>query len=127
MGSDGFHQRVRSLAGLSVGRGCFFAALAIWCTMIGLIATPLQSLKAGAILTMLVCAILVFKSWAVDRQPYKQTEVYILLDRQIEVTPEVAQRLIKTSLRETYNRYALYAAIVALCFWAAAFVFWRIG
>ncbi|MFN4275062.1 MAG: hypothetical protein ACK4FJ_02090 [Ferrovibrio sp.] len=120
-------QRVRTLAIHSVGRGCFFAALAIWCVMIGLIAEPLQALKAGAILTMLAACVLLLKAGHVTRASYKKTEVWILLGRQIELTPEVAQRIITGTLRELYLRCALYATLVAVVFWLLALLLWLGG
>ncbi|HLT75862.1 MAG TPA: hypothetical protein VKZ87_00635, partial [Ferrovibrio sp.] len=75
-------ERIRAMAVHSIGRGCFFAALAIWCVMIGLIAEPLLAIKSGAILTMMVACILLLKAGYVTRNSYKKTEVWILLDRQ---------------------------------------------
>lgn len=92
--------------------------------MTGLISDPFLALKAGAILTMIVCAVLIMKGQMVQRASYKKTEVYILLDRRIEVTPEVAQRLIISVLRDTYNRYAFFAACLATVFWIGALLFW---
>ncbi|WP_341894797.1 hypothetical protein [Ferrovibrio terrae] len=119
--------RVRTLAVLSIGRGCFFAALAIFCVMIGLIAEPLQSLKSGAILTMIVACVLLIKAEWVVRHSYKQTELWILLDRRIELAPEVAQRIITVTLREVYLRYALYTTAIAVGFWLLALLFWLGG
>ncbi|WP_374468035.1 hypothetical protein [Ferrovibrio sp.] len=111
----------------SVGRGCFFAALAIWCVMIGLIAEPLQALKSGAILAMLVACVLLLKAGHVTRASYKKTEVWILLGRQIDLTPEVAQRIITGTLRELYLRCALYAIVAAVVFWLLALLIWLGG
>lgn len=122
--AEPIEQRVRTLAIHSVGRGCFFAALAIWCVMIGLIAEPLQALKAGAILTMLAACVLLLKAGHVTRASYKKTEVWILLGRQIELTPELAQRIITGTLRELYLRCALYATVVAIVFWLLALLIW---
>lgn len=120
-------QRVRTLAIHSVGRGCFFAALAIWCVMIGLIAEPIQALKAGAILTMLAACVLLLKAGHVTRVSYKKTEVWIMLGRQIELTPEVAQRIITVTLRDLYLRCALYATAAAIVFWVLALLLWLGG
>jgi len=119
-------KRVRTLAGVSVGRGCFFAALAIWAVMTGLIAEPLQSIKSGAILAMLVACVLLLKAGRVVHVSYKRTEVWLLLDRQIDLRPEQAQRMITTTLREVYLRYALYAVLLALVFWGFALLLWLV-
>lgn len=121
---DPVEQRIRALAIHSVGRGCFFAALAIWCVMIGLIAEPLQSIKSGAVLTMLTVCVLLLKASYVMRHSYKKTEVWILLDRRVDLRPEVAQRVITGTLREIYLRYAWYGTLIALGFWVCALCFW---
>lgn len=125
--AEPIEQRVRTLAVHSVGRGCFFAALAIWCVMIGLIADPLQALKSGAILTMIVACVLLMKASHVTHVSYKKTEVWLLLGRSIELSPEVAQRVITGILREIYLRYALYAAVIGIGFWFCALAFWLAG
>ena len=112
------------MASQSVGRACFFAALAIWCVMIGLIAEPLQSIKSGAILTLLVACGLLLKAGRVTHVSYRKTEVWLLLDRQVDLRPEVAQRIITTILREVYLRYALYAALMAAGFCGFALFLW---
>lgn len=117
-------QRIRAMAIHSIGRGCFFAALAIWCVMIGLIAEPLQAIKSGAVLTMLTVCVLLLKASYVVRHSYKKTEVWILLDRRVDLKPEVAQHLITTTLREIYLRYAWYGTLIALGFWLCALFFW---
>lgn len=125
--ADPVQYRVRALAVLSIGRGCFFAALAIFCVMIGLIAEPLQSLKSGAILTMIVACVLLIKAEWVVRHSYKQTELWILLERRIELAPEAAQRIITLTLREVYLRYALYATAIAVGFWLMTLLLWLGG
>lgn len=125
--AEPIEQRVRTLAVHSVGRACFFAALAIWCVMIGLISEPLQALKAGAILSMIVACVLLLKAGRVTHVSYKKNEVWILLGRQIELTPEVAQRIITVTLRDIYLRYTLYATLVAIAFWLLALILWLGG
>ena len=38
------------------------------------------------------------------------------MDRKLEVSPDIAQRLIGNALRETYLRYAAYAGLFAAGF-----------
>lgn len=125
--AEPIEQRVRTLAIHSVGRGCFFAALAIWCVMVGLIAEPLQALKSGAILTMIVACVLLMKAGHVTRTSYKKTEVWIMLRRSVDLSPEMAQRIITGTLREIYLRYALYSVAIGIAFWLCALVFWLSG
>jgi hypothetical protein len=120
---DAIEQRIRHLAGVSVGRGCFFAALAIWCTMSGLIFDPVMALKCGSILTLLTAAVLLLKAQLVRRTSYKQTEVWVMLERKVDLLPAHAQRLIADALHEMYMRYTLYAMIIAVLFWGLALLF----
>lgn len=52
------------------------------------------------------------------------TTLTILLGRRIELSPEIAQKLITVTLREVYLRYAFYATLVALMFCGVALVLW---
>lgn len=115
-GYEALEAEIHKLAVMSVGRGCFFAALAIWCAMIGLIYDPVLSLKSGGILTLMVAAVLLLKAHGVTRHSYKRTEIWILLGRRTDLLPQHAQRLITTTLRDTYLRYALYAGAIGIAF-----------
>jgi len=125
-GYEALEAEIEKLAVMSVGRGCFFAALAIWCAMIGLIYDPVLSLKSGGILTLLVAAVLLLKALGVTRRSYKKTEIWILLGRHTDLLPQHAQRLITTILRDTYLRYALYAGAMGILFLALS-AFFGIG
>ncbi|MBX3454203.1 hypothetical protein [Ferrovibrio sp.] len=116
MEPEPFDQRVRRLAVLSIGRGCFFAALAIWCVMIGLISEPQQAMRAGGLLSLLVCCVLLLKAQTALKRSFRHTEVWILLDRKLPVAAEAAQRVISAVLRETYLRYAAYAGAIGAAF-----------
>lgn len=132
MEQEPFDQRVRRLAVHSIGRGCFFAALAIWCVMIGLISDPKLALRAGGLLSLVACCILLLKAQSAQQRSFKHTEVWILLDRKLpqagdlgpklscrlagRMTPEAAQQLIGAVLRELYLRYALYAGLIGAAF-----------
>lgn len=120
---DATVSRIRRLAFLSVGRGCFFAALAIWCCMVGLVYEPPLALKCGAVLTLITAAALLLKGQYVLQQSYKQTEIWILLDRKLDLLPAHAQRVITHTLHEIYRRYALFAGLLALVFWLLSLLF----
>src|SRR3546814_17159012 len=48
----------------------------------------------------------------------------LLLNRQIDLRPEQAQRIITGTLREIYLRYAVYAMAMAVGFWCFALLLW---
>lgn len=116
--------RIRDLAFFSIGRACLFAALAIFTLMFGMITWPLYCFRLGAIGTTMAGAILLLKAVRAPTRNYKQTEVWILLGRQIDWPERDRQRLIGAVLNETYIQFATWAAAVAALFWLVALALW---
>jgi hypothetical protein len=112
--------RIRSIAAISVGRACFFAGLAIWATMFGLITEPMLALRVGAALVSIVACVLLIKARNAPERPYRDTEVWLLMDRQTDLPADRVQRAIGAALAETYSRYARYALAIAGIFWLFA-------
>ncbi len=118
-------ERIRAAANLSVGRGCFFAALAIWTVMIGLIGNVLHALAGGALLTTITAAILFMKAARAPSRPCRGTELWILLDKADRPAPAAAaQRVLGGVLAEVYTGYGRWAIAIAGFFWLAAAAFW---
>lgn len=117
--------RIRAAANLSVGRGCFFAALAIWMIMTGLIGDVLRSLTGGAVLTTFTGAVLFWKAARAPGKPCNSTELWILLDKADRPAPAAAaQRVLGSVLAEVYGRYGRWAMAIAGLFWLAAGLLW---
>ena len=112
--------RIRSFAVLSIGRACFFAGLAIWTTMMGLIAEPALSFRTGAVLVLIAACVLTIKARNAPQRPYRETEVWLLMDRTCDLPPERIQQAIGGTLAEIYARYARYAFAIAVGFWLVA-------
>jgi hypothetical protein len=106
-------ERIEKAAFVSVGRAMGFAGLAIGTFMIGMSANPQLCFKTGGILVMLTCAILILKAIWVETQPYKQTEVWLMLRQEDRPTAETAQQIISGVLREIYLQFAERMAAVA--------------
>lgn len=119
--------RIREVAFMSVGRACMFGVIAIWTLMMGLIMWPALALKAGALGTTLAGAILLLKAMRATRRSYRRTETWILLGREHGLPEERAQPIITGILRDTYLRFAEYAAVITVVLWIAAFLFWLAG
>lgn len=103
-------QRIEELASFSVARGCGFAMLAIATTMIGLSFDAPQSLKTGAVLSLVTSLVLILKAMRAPLKPYNSTELWLLL-QPAERPPEgIAQLVLSRALREAYFRFALYFA-----------------
>ncbi|MDZ4736733.1 MAG: hypothetical protein SGJ07_10345 [Rhodospirillaceae bacterium] len=114
--------RIRSLAALSVGRACFFAGFAIWATMFALIVDPVLALRVGAALVSIVACVLLIKAHNAAERPYRETEVWLLMDRKTDLPADRIQRAIGGALTEIYRRYARYALAIAAIFWFLAIV-----
>ena len=112
--------RIRSLASLSVGRACFFAGFAIWAAMFGLITEPMLALRVGAALVSIVACVLLIKARNAPERPYRETEVWLLMDRQTDLPADRVQRAIGGALADIYARYARYALAIAGLFWLLA-------
>lgn len=119
--------QIRDAAFISVGRGCMFAALAIWATAFGFISWPLTAFRLAALLTTLAGVILVYKAITAHTRPYRRTEVWAMIGKPRDVPEERAQAEISSILRDTFWRFASYAAALAVAFWCAAVAVWLIA
>ncbi len=118
-------ERIRAAANLSIGRGCFFAAMAIWTVMIGLIGNLPHALTGGAALTTITAAVLFIKAAHAPSRPYRNTELWILLDKcDRPASAAAAQRVLGGVLAEAYVRYGQWAMGIATFFWVAAIATW---
>ncbi|KAB2850497.1 MAG: hypothetical protein F9K44_04705 [Hyphomicrobiaceae bacterium] len=113
---------IRAAAEVSVARGCGFAALAIFTLMIGLADQFYVACKAGGILTLGTCFILVVRGYSAPTFHYKRTEVWLMLPEKDRPPAEIAQIVIGGTLREVYLRFAVQAAIVATCLFGISLI-----
>jgi hypothetical protein len=116
--------RVRAMAWISVGRACAFGMLAIAMVSFSLVAWPHIAFKLAALGCTLATAILVLKGERAPRTSYKSTEVWIMLERHVDVPEAHVHRLITGALQDTYRQFALAAAALATGFWLLALVAW---
>lgn len=113
--------RIEYFAAISVHRACGFGALAIFTAMVGAVAAPAVAAKIGATGTALMAAILLYKAINAPRQPYRTTELWIMLDRDHGLPEAHAQRILMGALRECYARAARIAFAVACALWISGF------
>lgn len=113
---------LRQAATVSVGRACGFAGLAIGCVMIGLSFDPPQMVRAGGILTLLLALGLCVKAWIAAKQDYRDTEAWLILPSEHKPPADVAKSTLPAVLRETYFRFARFAAGISASLWLAAIV-----
>ena len=120
-------ERLREAALLSIGRACGFAALGIFCVMIGLSFDPLLMVQTGGLLTLGLTAGLLLKAGLAGRGDYRRSEVWLLLPREARPPVGVAERLFVSAVREIYMRFARLAAIASVILWTTATVLTAVG
>ena len=105
-------------AEISVGRAVGFAALAITVTMAGLAFDPPLAFATGALLALLLAAVLELKARLAPNFPYRRTEAWLMLHPAPSWTPETAQRIVGRVMAVTFRRYARLALVAAFGLWA---------
>ena len=113
-------ERMRRVAFQTVQRACLFGALAIFCLMVGLSYELRLAFKAGGTMTILMAGILIYKAREARTKPYRKTEMWIYLPKELRPPEAYAQRVSATVLRETYLNFALWTSAVAVAMWAIA-------
>lgn len=110
--------RIRKAADESVARACGFAVLAVGSVMAALSFDALLAAKSGAILTSLMAAVLHVRGERAPTRPFKTTEVYAILDRNLGVPPVHAQLIVGNALQDSYRRHWTLALWGAGALWA---------
>jgi hypothetical protein len=113
-------ERMRRIAFQIAQRACLFGALAIFCLMVGLSYDLRLAFKAGGTMTILMAGILIYKAREARTKPYRKTEMWIYLPKELRPPEAYAQRVSATVLRETYLNFALWTSAIAVAMWAAA-------
>ena len=103
-----------------VGRAVFFGAFAISIVMLSFAFDFALSLKAGAILSLIMSLILLyFVQTAPSRNP-KHTETWLLLEDERKPKNAHARKAFCGVMREVYGFYAYYAVIVSIGLFVAS-------
>jgi len=118
-------KRIYHLANLSVARGCGFAMIAVVTTVVGLSNHMDVALTAGGLMCLIGCLVLVMKAIHASRQPYKSTEVWLMLEPQDRPNAAIAQTVISVARRGALLQFAHYAAWLAAAQFAAS-ILWRL-
>jgi hypothetical protein len=119
--------RIQVAAEISIGRAVGFGALAIATLVLGLIFDPALALKTGGGLTLLMAAIIQLKAERARSQPYRSTEVWLILDKRLGLPDAHAQRIVSAVLRSVYGRYAQASLAVAVALWLLGLAFQLVG
>ncbi len=103
-------ERIEMLATRSVARGCGFAMLAIGCMMAGLSYEPALSLEMGGLFSLVVSLVLLVNAANAPRKPYRETELWLMLDPDDRPPTGVAQTILSRPLKSAYLNFAYYFA-----------------
>jgi hypothetical protein len=118
---------MRRIAYETVLRACGFASLAIFCFMVGMSFEPRIAFQSGGVLTMLMTGVLLLKALEARTKPYRRTEMWLYLPKELRPPAGTAQQLTSLVMRETYLTFALWTSMIAIVMWAIAFVFSLFG
>jgi hypothetical protein len=114
---------MRRIAYETVLRACGFAALAIFCVMVGISFMPRLAFQTGGFLTTVMTLILILKALEARTKDYRKTEMWLYLEKNQRPPAAYAQWASATVLRETYLRFALWTSVVAISMWVLALAF----
>jgi hypothetical protein len=120
-------EHMRRIAYETVLRACGFASLAIFCVMIGLSFEPRAAFQAGGFLTTLMTLVLIFKAHEALTKPYRKTEMWLYLPKELRPPESYAQWASSTVLRETYLTFARWTSAIAIAMWVLALLCSLIG
>jgi hypothetical protein len=120
-------EHMRRIAYETVLRACGFASLAIFCVMIGLSFHPRAAFQAGGFLTTIMAVVLIFKAREALTKPYRRTEMWLYLPKELRPPESHAQWASSTVLRETYLTFALWTSAIAIAMWILALFFFLFG
>ena len=99
-------EKTRNIAVFCVGRAVFFGSLAIGCVMLSFSFHPVMSFRAGAIMALMMTAILLWYAMTANRRPPKRTEVWIYLDEKTRPMNDHARHVFAGLMRDVYALYA---------------------
>ena len=109
---------MRQKAMYCVGRAVGFASLAIALVMISLAFAPAAAFKAGAILGLAMCLVLLWFARTAHRRLPKNAETWLLLEAERRPDSDFARRMFAAALEEVYLFFAARIFVVAVTFLA---------
>lgn len=120
-------ETIRQIAVFCVGRAVMFGALAIGLVMLSFSFDPAWAFRAGAIMTLFMAAVLVFKAQTAKHKQPSRTEVWIYLDDGMKPKNDHAISYFGKVLSEVYGRFAQVSLLVACAMFVVSQTFFAIG
>lgn len=120
-------EHIRRIAIACVGRAVFFGTIAISVVMFSFSFNPVTALHSGALMTLIMSAILVWKAHSASWKNPARTEVWLYLRESERPRQEHARIIFGSVLREIYARFAAMTFCAALTFFAMSWVLMGLG
>lgn len=111
---------VRKMAVMCVARAVMFGSLAIICVMFAFAFNPPAAFRTGAVLALLMAAVLIMKAHYARYQKPRNTEVWLYLDDRTRPRDADDARRFARMMREVYGRFALASFAAACCMFAVS-------
>ena len=107
-------EKVREQAMECVGRAVFFGYVAISMVMLGFMFDLALFFRSGAILTVVLAAVLLWFAQTANMRPPHKTETWLLLDQKFRPQNDHAIRAFSQTMKEVYGYFATAAIRIAL-------------
>lgn len=120
-------EEIRRVAIECVGRAVMFGALAIGCVMVGFSFAPVSAFRSGAVLTLLMALVLVWRAMTAGSRNPKHTEVWLYLDETTRPAEAQARMVFATIMRDVYGRFAQITLGVAVGFFVLSLLLMLAG
>ncbi|HEY6633580.1 MAG TPA: hypothetical protein VIZ90_19165 [Rhizobiaceae bacterium] len=118
---------IRRVAFECIGRAVMFGSLAIGCVMIGFSFNPVSAFRSGALLTLIMALVLIWKATTAGTTNPRHTEVWLYLDEKSRPVDVAAQRVFGTVMRDVYALFARAAFGVAAGFFLLSLMLMLFG
>ena len=114
--------KIRQIAVHCTGRAVMFGTLAITCVMISFSFDPAVAFKAGAIMSLAMSGILLFKAATARSKDPRKTEVWLYLDKDARPREGHPQAVFSGILRDVYARFAQMTLAASVTMFAVSVV-----
>jgi hypothetical protein len=120
-------QNIQQVAMNCVGRAVALGWFAITCVMISFSFDLVSAFRSGAILTLLMSGVLLWKAFAAQTQNPKHTEVWIYLDERVRPADRHSSAVFASIMRDVYGRFCRLSLGVACGLFFVSFVLNALG
>lgn len=118
---------IREIALFCIGRAVMFGSLAIAFIMLAFSFHPVLAFQSGAISTLMMSAVLVWRAQTASRRPPETTEVWLYVDESKRLGVREAHNAFAVEMRSVYARFAQISFAMACLMFAMAVLLSALG